>query len=89
MDNLKTLKDLILNEHFVPDRYTSVSYTDLKRAAIEHIKIYEEGRKEKLEKQWENFDYDKVPEVYEKIVIDGNVVRWIKWFFNIDEEELK
>lgn len=100
MTQLKTLKDIefepytwneskfdLNSKENIQDKITKNNKELLKQEAIKWIK--------ELEKCYRPEDYD-FPKEYDDFVSSdefgssaGNVIRWIKHFFNISDEELK
>lgn len=90
---LKTLKDF---EHPDGINFKAVSVKELKQEAINHIKELKKDSKRLSEKDLSK--YPKIPHLdiirkcpycNKTILADETIITWIKWFFNISEEELK
>jgi hypothetical protein len=89
---LKTTKELILNEGFVPDNYGTISYKDLKEEAIKWIKQDMETIKsetKRLRKTNSLTEKGFKEQCNEHLREENARIEWIKHFFNITEKELK
>lgn len=92
MTKLKTLKDLIIenDENYLPqdnpiiDVEEYIDPEELREEVIKWIKEYNnQKKKQKI------FFYNHQAKASWKYKVDETTIKWIKYFFNIEEEDLK